>query len=68
MPVHIRAGVHRHSLGRWVLIQEEFSLGHRTNVNLKDRWRTLDTAVQAGKGSGLGLDREQILRVLQARY
>lgn len=39
----LKAGVERYGFGKWALIREDprYSLAHRTNVQLKDKWRNM---------------------------
>lgn len=60
------SGVTALGVGQWRAIQVGYNLSHRQNVHLKDRWRTVSTAVRAGRGTDLGLDRDDVIRVVRA--
>ena len=58
------AGVEQHGVGHWKKLQAEQDLGHRSDVDLKDKWRNIVKSVKANKQMrGVVLSPDDIARV-----
>ena len=54
----------QHGVGHWKKLQQEQDLGHRSDVDLKDKWRNIVKSVKANKQMrGVVLGPEDIARV-----
>ena len=60
----LNAGVEQHGVGHWKKLQQEQDLGHRSDVDLKDKWRNIVKSVKANKQMrGVVLGPDDIARV-----